>query len=313
MPDESTCVIYNPAAGRGRARKQIDETRKFLAPHAELMPTEGPGHGVEVARNAVANGYRRIIAAGGDGTVHEVANGILNANEPDAVLSVWPLGSMNDYAFTLGLLEWWKLPARPPLDRMRVDVGTATADDRTEWFVNSAGIGFNGMVTIESRKIRWLRGIPLYAWGLLKAMVKHFAAPSLSISVGETHIDGPTLAFGLYLGQREGGFPLGKEARLDDGLFDTFHVADVRRWELIRYLPGLITGNLPHDHPKLRRGRGAIVDVAGTVPLCCHLDGEFLCRPEEGVRRAQFAIVPNRLTVECYRPGLYGRRPSDAT
>jgi diacylglycerol kinase (ATP) len=304
--DELTCVIYNPAAGRGRAKKQIDKTRNRLAPQAELMPTEGPGHAVEVARTAVERGFRRIIAAGGDGTVHEVANGILNANEPGAVLSIWPLGSMNDYAFTLGMLKWWQHHEPPPLDRIQVDVGMATAGERTMWFVNSAGVGFNGMVTIESRKIRWLRGIPLYAWALLKSIAKHYSAPRLTIIDGETHTEGPVLAFGIYLGQREGGFPIGKDVALDDGLFDTFHVTDIWRWELVRYLPGLITGNLPQNHPKLRRGRSANIEIRGSIPLCCHLDGELLCRPEDGQYQLQFQLVPNRLMVECYRPGLYG-------
>lgn len=308
MPDELTCVIYNPAAGRGRAKKRIDETRKTFAPHAELMPTEGPGHAVEVARAAVEKGFRRLIAVGGDGTVHEVANGLLQANNPDAALSIWPLGSMNDYAYTLGLLEWWNRHERPPLDRMRVDVGIATAGDQKKWFVNSAGVGFNGMVTIESRKTLWLRGLPLYAWGLMKSMFKHFAAPPLAIAVGETVYRGPTLMYGVYLGQREGGFPIGKDAILDDGLFDTVYVGDIRKWELVRYMPGLITGNLPTDHPKLLRGRCSDLTVTSGTSLCCHLDGELLCRPEDGQREARFEIVPQRLMVECYRPGLYGRR-----
>ena len=308
MPDDEllTCVIYNPAAGRGRARKQIDEARRTIAPHAQLLPTEGPGHAIEVAKASVAKGFKRIVAAGGDGTVHEVANGILDANDPSAILSVWPLGSMNDYAFTLGVSDWWKLAEKPPLERMTVDVGRASAGNTSKWFINSAGVGFNSMVTIESRKIRWLRGIPLYALGLLKAMVKHYSAPTLRVAIDEAIQDGPVLMMGIYLGQREGGFPIGKDAKLDDGLFDTFRAADVYRWELVRHLPGLITGNLPNDHPKLSRGRGATVTISGPVPLCCHLDGEFLCRPEEGRKEVQFDTVPNRLTVECYRPRLYG-------
>ena len=111
---------------------------------------------------------------------------------------------------------------------------------------------------------------------------------------------------GIYLGQREGGFPIGKDARLDDGQFDTFRAADVWRWELVRHLPGLITGNLPTDHPKLSRGRGAKISITSPVPLCCHLDGEFLCRPEDVQPEIRFEVIPAQLTVECYRPGVYG-------
>lgn len=296
-----------PRRGPRAGEKLIDDARRCLAPDAELLPTEGPGHAAEVARSAVARGVRRVVAAGGDGTVHEVANGLLDANDPAAVLSVWPLGSMNDYAFTLGLGHWWGLAERPPLDRMAVDVGRATAGGRSKWFINSAGVGFNGMVTIESRKVKWLRGVPLYAWGLAKAMVKHFAAPPLTVTVGDDRSEGPVLLLGLYLGQREGGFPIGKNASLDDGLFDTFRATDVARWELVRHFPGLMTGNLPRDHPKLFFGKGAAVTVSGGVSLCCHLDGEFLCRPEDGNTQLQFDVIPRTLSVECYRAKLYGK------
>jgi len=142
-------------------------------------------------------------------------------------------------------------------------------------------------------------------------MVKHFEAPPLTLTVGGHTTTGPVLMIGVYLGQREGGFPIGKDARLDDGLFDTFRAGQIARWELIRHLPGLISGNLPRAHPKLSRGQGATVAIARPVPLCCHLDGEFLCRPEDGVKEIHFAVVPKRLAVECYRPGLYGRMQPD--
>ncbi|MFO0936265.1 MAG: diacylglycerol kinase family protein [Gemmataceae bacterium] len=300
------CVIYNPAAGRGRARKQIDTARRQLAPDAELFPTEGPHHASEVAASAVSKGFKRIIAAGGDGTVHEVANGILNANDSSVAMSVWPLGSMNDYAFTLGLVDWWHQADKPPLEPIAVDVGRASAGNASKWFINSAGVGFNGMVTIESRKIRWLRGIPLYAYGLLKAMVKHYSSPILKVSIDERNEQVPVLMMGIYLGQREGGFPIGKDAKLDDGLFDTFRAGDVWRWELVRHLPGLITGNLPTNHPKLARDRGKRIQIVSKSPLCCHLDGEFLCQPVDQQNELQFEVIRSKLTVECFRARLYG-------
>jgi diacylglycerol kinase family enzyme len=161
---------------------------------------------------------------------------------------------MNDYAYTLGLLAWWNLAERPPLDVVTVDVGVAAAGGKTRRFVNGAGVGFNGMVTIEARKIRWLRGLPLYALGFLKAMAKHYATPATTLELDGNSSVSPTLALSVALGQREGGFPLAGPARLDDGRFYYLHVADLPRWQLMRYLPALITGNLPIGHPKLRMG-----------------------------------------------------------
>jgi diacylglycerol kinase (ATP) len=299
VPQPSTCIVYNPFAGRGRARKLIDNVRTWASPKAELFATEGPGHGVELARSAVERGFTRVVAAGGDGTVHEVANGLLRANNPDATLAVWPIGSSNDYAFSLGLDAWWKAHGEGVrLRRTRVDVGRITGAGRETFFVNCSGVGFNGMVALESRKIRWLRSIPLYALAFLRAMTWHFSTPTLTVRLGDTELSRPTLALTVNLGKREGGFPITLGAKLDDGRFDYLHVADVKRWELVRYLPGLIFGKLPAGHSKIGTGTTPTVFVSGSTALCVHADGEFFCKPEDGVTEATFETLPGRLWVE---------------
>ena len=104
-------------------------------------------------------GSRKVVAAGGDGTVHEVANGILASGRRDVVFSVWPIGSANDYAYSLGMSEWWRRGAgTPPTEMLEVDVGRVTAAGRERYFVCNLGVGFNGMVNGEARKTRWLGG-----------------------------------------------------------------------------------------------------------------------------------------------------------
>lgn len=306
MSSPPTCVVYNPAAGRGRAGRLLAEAQKLSA-GAELRPTTGPGSAVELARTAAESGFARVVAAGGDGTAHEVANGLLQAGRPDVVFAVWPLGSMNDYAFTLGLDAWWHSTRDPTaLRTLAADVGLIESDGRREYFVNGCGAGFTGMVTIESRSIRWLRGLPLYALAVIKAMVNHFAAPPAELTVDGVDVSAPMLTCSLGLGQREGGFPLTPLARLDDGWFDFFRVGEVRRWDLVRYFPGLMTGNLPVDLPKVAVGRCKTVRIRSTVPLCVHADGEFFCTPTDGVRDVTVSLLPNRLRVETYPPALYG-------
>jgi diacylglycerol kinase (ATP) len=117
-----TCVIYNPVAGRGRAERLLKELPPQLIKDIELRPSQKPGHSAELAREAAVAGFGRIIAAGGDGTVHEVANGILQSGQRDVTFSIWPIGSANDYAYSLGLTEWWKRRAEQlPLETLARD------------------------------------------------------------------------------------------------------------------------------------------------------------------------------------------------
>ena len=300
MSKLSTCVIYNPRAGRGRAKQLLDSTTKWACPVAVVRATQAPGHGMELARQAAEEGFERVIAAGGDGTVHEVANGLMHARRPAVRMGVWPLGSSNDYAHTLGLDPWWKASgAGHTLRSVAVDIGHITGTNRELYYANCAGVGFNGMVALESRSIRWLRGMPLYALAFLKAMVKHFRTPELHVQLAESEFRKPTLALTINLGIREGGFPITMMASLTDQKFDGLHVADVSRWDLIRFLPGLMSGNLPMNHPKLSRFTSSRVVVTSAEPLCIHADGEFFCRPADKITQATFDILPAALFVEC--------------
>jgi YegS/Rv2252/BmrU family lipid kinase len=305
----TTCVIYNPVAGRGRADKLLKELPTQLMKDIELRPTQRPGHSVELARMAAEEGFAKVIAAGGDGTVHEVANGLLQSGRRDVTFSVWPIGSANDYAYTLGLIEWWKKRTEQlPVETLDVDVGHVTVPGREAFVLGCLGIGFNGMVTIEARKCNWLAGMPLYGWAFLKAMVKHFAKPTMRILFDDREVIASTLALSILNGQREGNFPLRPAASLTDGLFDYMHATNLSRRHLIRYLPAMATGNLPENHPLLHLGRAKRIEVHSEVSLCVHADGEFVCIPTDGMKEVSVEVIPARLRVEVYRPALYGGR-----
>jgi len=296
----ATCVIYNPAAGRGKAERWLRELNGRDSDFA-LRPTAHAGHAEELARQAAADGFAKVVAAGGDGTVHEVANGLLHSGRRDVVFATWPLGSANDYAYSLGMQDWWqRRREHPPTETLAVDVGRVTGPGRERFYVNSLGIGFNGMVTIEARRVRWLTGMPLYAWAFLKAMVKHFATPAMIITFDDTVVQGPTLALTINLAQREGGFPITPDADLTDGLFDYMHARKLRRWHLLRYLPAMARGRLPRDHPLMKLGRARRIAVKSEAPLCVHADGEFFCTPPDGVYEVTVELLPARLLVEAF-------------
>jgi diacylglycerol kinase family enzyme len=298
------CVIYNPKAGRGKAERVVGRLRRTLGARAEFWPTRGPRDGEELAARA-AREFAIVAAAGGDGTVHEVANGLLRGETPSAILAVLPAGSANDYAFSLGLSEdWWKR-TNERISTRAVDVGLIRgADGRQRWFVNCLGIGFNGHVTRQARRIKSLRGIPLYALAIVRAMSANYRHPPLSIRLDEGEVKKlPTLALTLGLGQREGNFLLTPNALLDDGLFDYLHVGQLGRLGLLRYVPRMISGRIPANDPAINSGRCRLMEVESDEGLMVHADGEFFCQPEEGVRKITIELLPGRLRV-------MGRLPS---
>src|SRR5690606_11200620 len=116
----------------------------------ELWPTRAPGHAEELAFAAAKQGFSLVIAAGGDGTVHEIANGLLRSGQPDISLGVIPIGSANDYFHSIER----EGKAFPESKSFLVDVGQVSEPGgRTRFFICCLGLGFNGAVTLESRKI----------------------------------------------------------------------------------------------------------------------------------------------------------------
>jgi diacylglycerol kinase family enzyme len=132
----------------------------------------------------------------------------------------------------------------------------------------------------------------------------------MTVRFDDRETTGPTLALSVLLAQREGNFPLRPAASLTDGLFDYMHATRLRRWHLVRYLPAMARGTLPENHPLIHLGRARRITVASETPLCAHADGEFVCVPADGVRELAVEVVPGRLRVEVYPPGLYGGRKS---
>jgi diacylglycerol kinase family enzyme len=290
------CVIFNPNAGRGRAADRQEQLRRRLARQAEFRPTQHPGHGEQLARQAALEGFQVVAAAGGDGTVHEVANGILSAGRPEVELGLVPVGSANDYARSLGFAG-----AKPPGDPLKVvDVGLVKSGDRQRYFVCCLGLGLNGMVTLESRRIRRLQGLALYGLATLRALWHHHACPEMSIQFDDA---APwvqrTLMMSVLVARQEGSFVLAPDALLDDGLFDYVHAGDISRCAAFRLVPYLALFGPPRRNPKVRLGQCARVQIRSETALPVHIDGEFFSRPEDDVKTLDIRLLPLALRVRC--------------
>jgi YegS/Rv2252/BmrU family lipid kinase len=293
------CVIYNPKAGRGRALRRVEQLQRALGARGDFQPTHGPGHAEELALAAAQSGFAVVAAAGGDGTVHEVANGLLRAGRPEVALAVFPAGSANDFAHSLEQNSCWAGQQNATLGVRAVDVGVVRGPGRAErYFINGLGLGFNGAVTLEARQIPRLQGLALYSLALLRALWYRYACPQMTVRTDDSQRQVPTLALTVALGRREGGFVLAPHAQLDDGLFDFVHAGALRRWQLIRFLPNMATGRIPTDHPRVWLGRCRRVRVSSTAPLTIHIDGEFFCQPEDDVHEVEIDLLPKTLQVQ---------------
>lgn len=292
-------LILNPAAGKGRAGRALETTRTFLrergVEHA-LHLTEGPGHATELAASAPAGTV--VVALGGDGTVHEVAKGLLRGGSAaDATrgrtLGVVPLGSGNDFAFSLGLrptdLNMALLRLVSGRTRM-VDVAMANGEP----FLNSLGSGFDADVAVRvAASPRFLPGVAGYLYAVFASLAVH-ACPHCRVVVdGELVHEGPTLLAGVQNGPRTGGgFMFAPTAEPDDGLLDVLVARGITRWETVLLLPRVLRGT--HlGHPAIGAWRGREVTVSWQEARPCHVDGEQLpTAPEYTV-----SVVPGALPV----------------
>jgi diacylglycerol kinase family enzyme len=294
MVSADLCVIFNPVSGRQAGARRLEALRRRWGARAAFWPTDAPGHAEELARKAAATGFAVVAAAGGDGTVHEVANGLLTAGRPEVAFAVVPLGSANDYAHSLELAG--------PINR--VDVARVREPGgRERYFVCCLGLGLNGAVTLESRRIRRLRGVALYGLATLRALYYHFDCPVMELTIDdELPWSAPTLMLSVLLGRREGGFVMAPDAKLDDGWLDFVHAGKLSRWEVLRFLPRLALAGPPADYDRVRQGRCKRIRLRSERALLVHLDGEFFCRPEENIRELEIEILPGRLLVRTDLP-----------
>ena len=236
-----------------------------------------------------------VVAAGGDGTVHEVANGLLRSSRRDVTLAIAPLGSANDYAWSLR-----REFGAGACNARRVDVGLVRdSAGRTRHFLCSLGIGLNGAITFHSRQIRRLRGIPLYGLAALRALRSDHQHWNWEVQVdGGEPFHGPSLMLSLMLGRREGNFRVAPAASLVDGWFDYVHAGPLSRWQILRHLPRLALSGPPTRDPQVRLGRCRRARLKSDAPLFAHADGELLCTPADDVLELEIELLPGRLNVQ---------------
>lgn len=295
-------IILNPIAGRGYGHRVEPEIRRLLTEEGipfELVRTERPGHAVELAQEATSRGIEVVVAAGGDGTMHEVANGLLLAAGDGiaGTMAALPIGSGSDFAHTIGtpfdLMEAVHQLAHGK--RKIVDVGRVSVDEGpAQFFDNTLGIGFDGQVTLEALKFKRLRGMALYLPVVLKTILVSLKPPRATIEYDGQTLTQPSLMICVCNGPREGGgFFITPDAKPDDGLFDLCIVAEVSKPRMFQLVPHFMKGTHVGREP-VTMARARHVVITSPDKMVAHVDGEILCT--EG-HRIECEIQPQRLRV----------------
>lgn len=333
MPPASFQVIANPNAAGGKGLRVIRRLEEALRSLPESLPpidrTRAPGHARELAREAAEAGTRRILVAGGDGTVHEVANGLFDADvEPKPALAVLPVGTGNDFHRMIrapGGVEGALRTAREGRARL-FDVGLARWPGGHRHFVNLAGVGLDVEVLRRRSAFLWLPGLAQYLGALGSALLRYRCVPLRVDEGGDGgaggrgapepdegsggergapaptgvaapwRLEGQVLIAAVTVGPSVGGgFLVSPDAEPDDGLLDLFLVERLGLVRVLRYLPGVLRGTL-RTGPEIHSWRIRELRLRSRKdrPFSFELDGEVM---EDETRSLEIRVVPASLPV----------------
>ena len=298
MPIDRFYVILNPTAGRGAAARVRSVVERELAGAGAaftIVQTTRRGHAAQLAEAAARAGWPAVVAAGGDGTVHEVVNGLMHAaadGEPSVPLGIVGVGSGNDFALLAGV-------PRDPAAAVRrlvtaeprvVDVGRVGE----QWFSNGVGIGLDARVAIEVDRRRRFRGLAMYLHALF-GVLRAYRPPRMTVELdGERVAEGSMTLVTIGNGARHGGgFWICPDARIDDGVLDVCTCTGLGTLGILRFLPRVMRGT--HTTAScVRMHHARRVRVTSPDPLPVHADGEIIA---DNAHELVIEIHPGRLRV----------------
>lgn len=296
-------IILNPMADMGNAWRVARDLRSITEQHGNVdwSGTVYPGHGIELAKQAGEQGYDMVIAMGGDGTVHEVINGIMEIPEDKRpVLGVVPVGSGNDFAHAIGAptKSDHALVHALNSDLSKVDLGLMTdGHGKKEYFDNTIGIGFDTVVTIRSHRLPLLRGFLMYLTAVIQTIFLNHDPITMEIETEEQKWEQSNLLLTICNGPREGGgFMIAPEAKIDDGILHYAMIKKVSRPMMFRLVPEVMNGT--HGRFKqVTMGSCKKMSVSADRPMYIHADGEIYSGFGTDVRSVTFEVLPSVLKV----------------
>jgi len=297
-------IILNPMADMGNAWRVARDLRSITEQHGgvDWSGTVYPGHAIELAKQAGEQGYDMVIAMGGDGTVHEVMNGLMQIPEDKRpTLGVVPVGSGNDFAYAIGVPTKSEHALLHALESepSSVDLGLMTDEHgKKEYFDNTLGIGFDTIVTIRSHRLPLLRGFLMYLAAVIQTILLNHNPIHVKIETDIETLDEHVLMTTLCNGGREGGgFMFSPDSKMTDGIMEFLLVRKVSRPMMFRLLPEFMNGTHRRFTKQIRMGACKKLSITADAPLYIHADGEVYSSFGSNIRKATFEILPNALKV----------------
>jgi len=295
-------VIVNPVAGAYSTRRKwpiISKLLKRIGLSFDFEYTEGVGHAIELARAAASDGYRYLVAVGGDGTVNEVANGILHSTgATSTALGIVSTGTGSDFVRSVGISRDYATACSTLTSsrRLSIDVGVVEYQSKGQtlrrFFVNAAGVGFDAAVVEKTERLpKYFGGTIPYLAGLVRTLFSYkntSVVLNIESEVETGRVLSVVVANGSYFG---GGMHMAPQAELSDSLLDVVIVGDMGKFELLKALPTVYKGT--HiNHPKVMMKKAAHITIESPEPMLVHADGELL-----GESPASFWLMPSALSI----------------
>jgi diacylglycerol kinase (ATP) len=303
-------VILNPAAGHGNGARLLPLIEAALTRQEleyEMVRTDYPGHAIELSGQAVRDGVGLIVAAGGDGTLNEVVNGVMNSRTTGGrqpTLGVLCAGRGNDFSGSIGI------PANIDLacqlfkrgQSRLLDIGRVTGGIHPEgrYFINCVGVGFDAIGTIEAAKLPRWGGFFSFLVAILKTIFLYNHAPLATIEYDGQILTQRSLMISIMNGRRLGGsFFMAPDSKPDDGLLDLCIAEQMSSLQILRLVPHFMHGTQA-SQKTIKTGQAARIKiVALDGPLPAQTDGEIIST--EG-RDLLVELLPRQIKVICPLP-----------